>query len=412
MTTAAPHRRDAAKAAFADSPDPDALVARAAALVPALRERQEQAEAQRRVPAENIRLLKEAGLYRVLQPKRYGGLEHGLDTFVRVAAEVASGCGSTGWVFSTGAQHQWQLGMYAEAAQDEVWGDDPLALAASSYPPTGIAAPVDGGYRLSGRWSFCSGVEVADWMVIGVRIAESAESPPQGFGFALVPKADYAVIDTWNVFGLIGTGSHDLEIDDVFLPAHRLLTHEDALSGRAPGTAVNAGPLYRIPFFAAISMCLCSAILGMARGALAEYLDGMRERRTRGAAVGAARSVTEFQTLQLRVGEASASVDAAIQLVLRDAREIMAAMEAGEVLTEAQRARNKGDLGFAVRLCARATDLLFESVGGMGIYNHSRLQRFWRDLHAGAQHISMNWDAVGSLYGRVQLGVDAGPMQF
>jgi alkylation response protein AidB-like acyl-CoA dehydrogenase len=87
-------------------------------------------------------------------------------------------------------------------------------------------------------------------------------------------------------------------------------------------------------------------------------------------------------------------------------------MEAGEALTEAQRARNKGDLGFAVRLCARGTDLLFESVGGMGLYNHSRVQRFWRDLHAGAQHVSMNWDAVGSLYGRVQLGVDAGPMQF
>ena len=153
-------------------------------------------------------------------------------------------------------------------------------------------------------------------------------------------------------------------------------------------------------------------MVGMAQGALEEYLDGMRSRMTRGAAVGAAKGVADFPTLQLRVGEASAAIDAAKELVLRDCRNIMAVMASGRALTEAERARNKGDLGFAVRLCARAVDLLFESVGGMGIYNRNRVQRFWRDFHAGAQHISVNWDAVGTLYGRVQLGLPAGPMQF
>lgn len=391
---------------------PNDLVARARALVPVLRERQEETERQRRIPAETVRDLLAAGLYRVQQPKAYGGLEHGVDTFVLVASEVASGCGSTGWVFSTGAQHQWQIGMYPRAAQDEVWKDAPESLAASSYAPTGIATPVEGGYRVNGQWSFCSGVDVVQWMILGARIATDPAAKPQGMGFVLVPKRDYTVIDTWNVFGLVGTGSNDIVLKDVFVPAHRILTHEQALSGSPPGVEINPGDIYRIPFFAAISVCLCSALLGMARGALDEYLAGIRSRMTRGAAVGASKGVADFATVQLRVGEASAAIDAAHQLVLRDCREIMATMAAGKALTTEQRARNKGDLGFAVRLCVRAVDLLFDSVGGMGIYNQNRVQRFWRDLHAGSQHISMNWDAVGTLYGQVQLGVPPSPIQF
>lgn len=402
----------AVRAAERDRPGADELVARARALVPALRERQEAAEKQRRVPARSIADLLDAGLYRVVQPARHGGLEHGIDAFCRVATEVASGCGSTGWVFSTGALHQWQIGMFDARAQDDVWGADPRALAASSYAPTGVAVPAEGGYRLSGRWSFCSGCEIAQWMILGIRIAKDKDARPDGFGFALVPRSDFEVLDTWHVFGLIGTGSHDLVIEDAFLPAHRVLTHAQAESGSPPGAAANPGDIYRVPFFAAITVCLCAAVMGMAKGALDEYLAGMRARQTRGAALGAARPVADFQTLQLRVGEAASSIDAAEALVLRDCHEIMAMVAAGEALTEAQRARNKGDLGFAVRLCVRAVDLLFDSVGGMGLYSHSRVQRFWRDLHAGSQHISVNWDATGSLYGRVQLGGEAGPMQF
>lgn len=399
------------RAATQEALTPDELVARARALVPKLRDRQEETERQRRIPLESIRELQQAGLYRVQQPRHYGGLEHGLDTFVRVASEIAAGCGSTGWVFSTGAQHQWQIGMFPRAAQDEVWKDAPDALTGSSYAPTGTAVPAPGGWRVNGQWSFCSGVGICQWMILGTRIADEA-GEPRGVGFLLVPKKDYRVIDTWDVFGLVGTGSNDLVIKDAFVPAHRLVTHAQVNSGRPPGAEINTGDLFRIPFFAAISVCLCSALLGMAQGALEEYLAGMRDRMTRGAAVGAAKGVADFPTLQLRVGEASAAIDAAKELVLRDCRNIMAVMASGRALTEAERARNKGDLGFAVRLCARAVDLLFESVGGIGIYNSSRVQRFWRDFHAGAHHISVNWDAVGTLYGRVQLGLPAGPMQF
>lgn len=396
-----------------DAVTPDELVARARALVPDLRARQEETERQGRIPLVSIEEMQAAGLYRVQQPAHYGGFEFGLDTFVRVAMEIASGCGSTGWVFSTGAQHQWQIGMYPHQAQDEVWRDTPAALAGSSYAPTGTAVAADqGGFRVGGKWSFCSGVDIVQWMILGVRVKSAAEAEPSGAGFVLVPAKDYRIEENWDVLGLIGTGSHDIVLDDVFVPAHRMLTHQQALSGSPPGAGINRGDLFKVPFFAAISICLCAAILGMGQGAVEDYLIGMKARKTRGAAVSAPRGIAEFQTIQLRVGEASASVDAATELVLRDCRHIMATMAAGRALTEAERARNKGDLGFAVRLVVRAADALFESVGGMGLYNHNRVQRAWRDIHAAAKHISMNWDAVGSLYGRIRLGLPPGPAQF
>ena len=391
---------------------PDAVIARARALVPGLRERQRETEQNGMVLPEAIDSFHEAGLYKVLQPKHFGGYEFGLDTFIRVAIEIASGCGSTGWVFSTGLQHQWQIGMYPLQAQEDVWNTNPKALAASSYAPTGLAVETEGGFRASGKWSFCSGVDICQWMILGIRIAPEEGADPTGIGFILVPKDEYRVEKNWDVLGLIGTGSNDVVLDDIFVPAHRMLTHEQAQSGNPPGAEINDGDLFKVPFFAAISDCLCAAILGMAQGTLEDYLADIRGRQTRGAAVGVTKSIADFMSIQLRVGEASASIDAAQQLVLRDCAEIMETIAAGKELTEAQRARNKGDLGFAVQLCVRAANLLFESAGGMGLYGHNRVQRGWRDIHAASKHISMNWDAVGSLYGRIQLGLPPGPAQF
>ena len=391
---------------------PDEIIARAQAFVPQLREGQRETEDRGCVLQETIDAFIDADLYRVLQPANYGGFEHGLDVFVRVAIEVASGCGSTGWVYSTGAQHQWQIGLFPKQAQDDVWLENPRALAASSYAPTGTAIVENGGYRLSGKWSFCSGVDICQWMILGARFAPDKGSDPTEVGFVLVPKGDYRIEKNWDVLGLIGTGSNDLVIEDLFVPAHRVLTHAQSQSGQPPGAKVNQSDLFKIPFFAAISNCLCAAIMGMAKGALEDYVDSIQGRITRGAAMSVPKSMAEYPAIQLRVAESSASIDAAQTLVLRDCREIMSTIALGQELTQAQRARNKGDLGYAVKSCARAADMLFESVGGVGLYGHNRVQRAWRDIHAGAKHISMNWDAVGTLYGRVKLGLEPGAAQF
>ena len=392
--------------------DADDLVARAADLKPVLRERQRDTERARRVSDETVSDLKAAELYKVLQPARYGGFEHDLWTFTRCAAEIGAGCGSTAWVYATAAQHQWQIGMYDDAAQAEVWGDTPEAISASSYSPGGTAVETGGGYRITGKWLYCSGVLNADWMILGARIAKDADSDPYTQGYVLVPKAEFSVEDNWDVVGLIGTGSNDVILDDVFIPAHRMLTLEQALSGRPPGAAVNPGPLWRIPFFAAISLCLSAPAMGMAQGALETYIDMIGVRKTRGAALSQPQSMADFPTIQTRVAEAAAAIDAAKMLVRRDCLDIMHIMEEGRPLTEDERARNKGDLSFAVKLARRATDLLFESVGGAGLSNDAMTQRFWRDLHSASKHISLNWDMCSTLYGRVSLGLPSGTAQF
>ena len=128
--------------------------------------------------------------------------------------------------------------------------------------------------------------------------------------------------------------------------------------------------------------------------------------------MGASKNVAEFQSIQLRIAEASSSINAAETLVLRDTKEIMDIMSAGQELTEAQRVRNKGNIAFAVKLSVQAADLLFESVGGQGLNSQNRVQRAWRDIHAASKHISMIWDAVATLYGRSQLGLPPGPAQY
>ena len=392
--------------------DPDELVARAAALKPNLRDRQRETERNRRVSDDSVADIKAAELYKILQPARYGGFEHDLWTFTRCAAEIGAGCGSTAWVYATAAQHQWQIGMYDDAAQAEVWGDTPEAISASSYSPGGTAVEVDGGYRITGKWLYCSGVLNSDWMILGARIAMDATSEPYTQGYILVPKTDYSVEDNWDVIGLIGTGSNDVILDDVFVPSHRMLTLEQALSGNPPGAAVNGNELWRIPFFAAISLCLCAPAMGMAQGALETYVDMIGVRKTRGAALSQPQSMAEFPTIQVRVAEASAAIDAAKMLVRRDCQDIMRIMAEGRALTTEERARNKGDLSFAVKMARQAVDLLYESVGGAGLSNDSKTQRYWRDVHGASKHISMNWDMCSTLYGRVLLGLPSGTAQF
>ncbi len=388
---------------------PDDLVHRARALIPVLRERAETAERDRRVSEETMKDLREAGLFRVLQPVRYGGFEYGLDAFVRIIDEIGRGCGATAWVYSVAAMHQWHIGMFPEQAQDDVWKSDPDTLASSSYPPSGGVEAVEGGYRLSGAWGFASGCDNTQWTIIGGKTDPgSGDASPQQC-FFLVPRADYRIEDNWHVLGLSGTGSKNLVLDEAFVPAHRVLTVAQAGSGNPPGAAVHPGPLFRIPFLAAIPICLCSPLLGMAQGALDHYVEALRARTTQGAFSGPRLHLSELPTIQLRVAEAAASIDAARLLLLRVCTDIQDAMAPGGAgLGLDLRLRNRRDHAFAVRLLVRAVDRLYESVGAKGMFNDNPVQREWRNVHAGAMHITNNWDAAGILYGRFALGLEPG----
>ncbi len=384
------------------------LIQRARDLAPKLLENARDTETQRRISDEAMKDLQAAGLFGVVQQERYGGLELGLDAFVRVVQEIARACGSTGWVYSVVAMHQWLVGLFPPQAQEDVWGEDIHALASSSFPPMGTVAPSDGGFRLTGKWIFASGCDNTSWSIIGGRAPLNGREDPLKQCFFLVPRSDYEIDDYWHVVGLAGTGSKNLVLEDVFVPAHRMLVIEEAGAGRAPGAQINQGPLFRVPFFTGITTSICSPVLGMAQGALDHSLRMMDTRATKGAFTPGVGKVAEYQTIQLRVAEAAASVDAACLLLMRLAEDTMAAAESPEGPSQELRVRNRRDQAFAVRLLVQGVDRLFESTGANGLFLADDVQRSWRDVRSAAQHITNNWDAAGTLYGRFVLGLDTG----
>ena len=383
------------------------LLAAATEMGALAREKAGRTEAARRVPQDVIERFREAGLYRVLQPRAFGGYEAGFDTFVDVVSRVARGDGSTGWVFSVCAVHQWLIGLFPREAQEEVWGDKRDAFAAGSYAPAGKATPVDGGYRMAGSWSFASGCDTSDWLLLGAVFPSADGASPPAPGFFLAPSKDYRIDpDTWHVAGLAGTGSRTVHLDEVFVPAHRVLSFAVGASGAAPGAAVNTNSLYRIPFMACVPSCLVAPPLGMAQGALDLYLDSTSTRATRGAVAGANNRMAEFATVQMRVTEAAANIDAARTVLMRDLEETQDMAEAGQPITVDVRLRNRRTHAFAVKLLVQAVDALFYGSGGNALALERPLQRFWRDIHAAGVHISTNWDAVSTMYGQHALGLE------
>jgi alkylation response protein AidB-like acyl-CoA dehydrogenase len=379
------------------------LLRRAQAIGAIARERAVETEKARRVSADLVEQMREAELFRIMQPRAYGGFEYGYDVFVEAVAEIASGDGSTGWVYSLGAVHQWLIACYPGEAQHEVWSKNRDAIAAVSYAPTGKAVKETGGYRLNGRWSFASGCDNAQWGILG-GIIPLAEGPKPGF--FLVPQSEYQIDDDWNPMGLAGTGSKTIVVTDALIPEYRAVTFADMLTGNGPGTAVNSNPLYRQPMLAVVPNCLTSPALGMARGALKAFVDQVGGRTTRGAVAGGNNRMAEFTTVQMRVAEATASIDAAELMIHRDLRETSDLVERRTEVGVDLRMRNRLTHSFSTRLLVQAVDAVFLAAGGSALGLQHPVQRFWRDIHAASSHISLNWDSVSAMYGQHVFGLE------
>jgi 3-hydroxy-9,10-secoandrosta-1,3,5(10)-triene-9,17-dione monooxygenase len=379
----------------------DELTARAEALVPALRERAPRAEELRRLPDETIADLNESGLFRVLQPARVGGSECPFRALFELTAIIGQGCGSTAWVLANLAAHHWLLGMWHPEAQQEIWGESPDSLVSSALIfARGRARRVPGGYRLSGRWPFSSGIDAATWNMLGAIVAdeETGQSEPRMF---LVPARDYTVIDTWQVIGLAGTGSKDVTVDDVFVPAYRTLSTERIRGGPNRGSELNPGTLYKLPAVSLFAFAIAGVSLGIARGAIHHYAETTRTRLSSYSG----KNLADFTNLQIHLAEASALADAAEAIVLRDCDEATRITEAGVVPSLEQRARYRRDGAYAATMCTRAVDLLFTATGGGAIYARNPIQRAFRDVHAANAHYVLTWDVNGAVYGRVALGL-------
>ncbi len=375
------------------------VLAIATALTPVLRERSAATNKARRVPDETIRDLKQAGLFKLLQPLRYGGVEADLETFSRAVMQLSRGCGSAGWVFSVLSIHQWMMGLYPDEAQKDVWGKDPDALVASAFRPSGKVVPEKGGIRLSGSWGFASGCENSEWIIVGA-IAGMAGTPPQPqFKLFLVPMNEGRIDDNWHVMGLRGTGSKTVIFDDVLVPEHRVLDFVEAREARAPGRAVNPGPLYRLPAFANFPICLCSPAVGIAWGAYERFVEYLADRTSI-----ARRKVADYPTIQQRVAEASVMIDSAELLLRRDCREVMDLSIAKQEIPMSLRARFRRDQCYAPILASQAIEKLLRASGGQGLFDDFEIQQCYRDAYATAAHIGTNWDAGSILFGQVALG--------
>jgi resorcinol 4-hydroxylase (FADH2) len=386
-----------------DRPAVSELLARARDIAILARGRARETEAARRVDADVIARMREADLFRVLQPHAYGGFEYGFEVFGEIEAALASGCGSTGWVYGLLASHQWLIACFPQTAQDEVWADR-TALAAGTYAPVAQAEVVDGGYLVSGAGSFCSGCDNAQWQFLGGMIPQAGSRPRPGF--FLLPTADIAIEDDWHTMGLAGTGSKSIVAQRTFVPSHRAVTFAELADATAPGMRAHANPLYKQSFLAVLPVTIVAPVLGMAEGALAAFLDDAKVRVTRGAVAGGRRQMADLATVQLRVAEASACIDAARLLLLRDLADAAALAVRGEPVGIDVRLRNRRDQAFCARLAIQAIDALFLAAGGQGLFLDHPLQRFWRDAHAAASHISLNWDATGSMFGQYLLGLE------
>ena len=370
-------------------------------LLPVLRERAQEAEDARSVPAESIKALTETGFFRLLQPARFGGIEADPMTFYEAVRMIASACGSTGWVASVVGVHAWQLALFPAAAQDEVWGDDPATRMSSSYAPTGRARVAEGGYTLTGRWSFSSGCAHASWVLLG-GIVTDAEKNPVDFKTFLLPISDYQIDDVWDTVGLRGTGSNDIVVEGVFVPEHRSLSFADVTKCVCPGQELNTAPLYKVPFGSVFSSTITTPIIGMASGAYDAHVAYQRDRIST-AYLGAKTAEDPFA--QVRVARAGAEIDAAWLALQHNMTELIAHARAGEPIPMPLRLRIRRDQVLGTERSVRAVDMLFENSGGRALRNGTAIQRFWRDVHAGRAHAINDPERALSMFGRGEFGL-------
>jgi 3-hydroxy-9,10-secoandrosta-1,3,5(10)-triene-9,17-dione monooxygenase len=369
-------------------------------ILPALRERAQETEDARRIPDENVKALQAAGFFRLLQPRRHDGIEASPVDFYRGVRLVSSACGSTGWVSSVLGVHPWQLALYDDRAQQEVWGEDPATLISSSYAPMGRASAVEGGYTFSGRWSFSSGCDHAQWVFLGGLVIGD-EGTPVDFRTFLLPRADYEIVDVWDTIGLRGTGSNDIVVKDVFVPEYRTLSFMDTGRCHGPGQQVNTAPIYKLPFASVFSNSIAVPILGMAQGAYDAYVEWTKERVR--ASTGAKAADDSFN--QIRIAEAAAALDAAALQIERNIDEQLDHVARGERIPMALRVRTRRDQVNATGAGINAVDRLFESAGGRALRTGTPIQRFWRDAHAGRVHAINDPEKVRVMYGQFELGL-------
>ncbi|GAA4002274.1 flavin-dependent monooxygenase [Comamonas faecalis] len=382
------------------TPDAQMLIERARALVPMLAERAHAADRDGRVLPETIAALADAGLYRVLQAKRFGGYELDPRVFYTIQMTLAEGCMSTAWMYGVLGVHPWQLALFPEQAQQDVWAQDTSVRIASTYMPTGQAKPVEGGYRFSGRWGFSTGSEHCDWLFLGGLLPKKDGSGALEHTTFLLPKSDYRIEENWDVLGLRGTGSHDIVVEDVFVPEHRTQRTNDHSDAGCPGRATNPGWLYRIPFTQVFQRAVSSACIGALDGAI----ESFRQRSI--AHIGKhGIKMAQDTNAQQAVTEAMMTSDQLKLVLYRNYARIVHCAKTGDAMPVEERLMQRAQAASVPKLTFDCVNELMRACAASGTFKSNPIERVLRDIATGRGHIANNTDAYVRAHGAVMLGL-------
>lgn len=378
------------------------LLQAARALQPVLRERAAEAKALRKVPEATIADFQEAGFFKILQPEQWGGYAMDPQVFYEVCLVTAEACMSSAWVLGVVAVHNWQLAVFDDRAAQDVWSDDPTTLISSSYAPVGKVKPVDGGFQLSGRWSFSSGSQHCKWVFVGA-VVPTPEAPfdMANYRTFLVPISDYQIVDNWDVVGLQGTGSHDIVIDDVFVPEHRTHKSMDGYLCDNPGNAVNSAPLYRMPFMQVFVRAVCTASLGALQGSLDAFIDVAKTRM-----VGPTKMSNDPFVRQL-MAEVRTSISEMKLVMHSNFDAMMACNRAGETISNDDRVQYRYDSALVADRCADLSARMLKASGSGGIRLGSEVLARHLDIIASQAHVANNSAPFGNNLGGVTMGFDS-----
>ncbi len=387
------------------APTADELIDRARAMIPVLKGRAKQCVRDRNVPAETIAELRAAGFFRILQPRRWGGYEMHPNVFFEVQKALAEGCMSTGWMFGVVGCHPYEIALFHDQAQEEVWGNDADMLVSSTYQPVGKVTHVEGGFRLSGRWGFSTGSTHCGWVLLGAMCPPKAEGDGPEMRTFLLPRSDYAIDeDAWHVFGLQGTGSHDIIVDDVFVPDYRTHRSIDGFLCKNPGQEVNTGPLYSLPWAQVFVRSVSTAAFGGAQAAINAGMAIMQDRVSTNTGKASKQDPILHAALARAIAE-KGEMETTLRLTFED---LMGYAERGEEIPLDKRAFLAYQSSTVVRRLAGLIDDIVRQLGGRAIYMTSDIIQPWLDLNAGRAHVANDpnnrtMDAIGTALGAAPL---------
>lgn len=373
------------------------IMQRANAMIPMLRAKADATEKARMVPVESIQAFQDAGFFKILQPKRWGGYEMHPNVLNQVLMELARGCPSSAWNVMVLGVHPFEVGLLPTQVGDELWGEDNTRLVSSSYAPFGTVKAVEGGYVLNGEWLTSSGCDHAEGgAFVGGRVAD-AQTGEVVFRSFWIQRSDYTIEDDWYVVGLAGTGSKKLLLKDVFVPAYR----SHAIGAYGEESHGDVANLYKMPFFYVFYAAVSSVLIGMARGMADLYIEHMKPRQNINQAVGAA---VQDPFIKVKLGEATAKILACTSRVLQNTDEAWSYASQGQLVPLDVRVRHFATNQFTGGECFDAAHMLFKKTSTRGVWMNNPMQRQMRDILVGANHITQNQDNIGELLGGYMLG--------